>query len=67
MFKYFATKGNVMEAVISLQSDLLDFADYGCCVTEPEHKWEVYGWVKTGKKLSQKEQDVFSLKEDRKG
>lgn len=30
MYQYFATKGNVMEAVIALQSDLLDFADYGC-------------------------------------
>ena len=67
MYKYFAMTGNVVDVVVKLGKNLLDFADYGCCVTEPEHKWEVYGWVKTDKKISQKEQDVFSLREDRKG
>lgn len=61
MYQYFATKGNVMEAVIALQSDLLDFADYGCRVTEPKHKREVYGWIKTETRLPETIKESYGL------
>ena len=61
MYKYFAMKGNVMDVVIALQSDLLDFADYGCRVTEPKHKQNVYGWVKTQKQINTAICDKYGL------
>ena len=61
MYKYFATKANVTQVVIELQDDLLNFADYGSCVTEPTLQRLVYGWVEVGSELPGKQVDSLGL------